>query len=204
MLRAEKGGDVMSPRPYALLGAAVLAALSLVCGAALAAKSYPDRTGDLRGGAGPDLASVTVSNTKTKVTFGVRFTTASPLGFSESEEWIDMLIIGIDTPPLGRQPVPGRDWVGANFVLATHGGMNTGVMQRVVQNGSQPPRQVASFEIVTRGSTLTFSIPRRTLGKNTAWFAFYVAAGRETTQEGQGGGADYAPARGSFRYVLAR
>jgi hypothetical protein len=61
---------------------------------------------------------------------------------------------------------------------------------------------VATFKIVTRGSTLTFSIPRRALGKNVAWFTLVVAAGRETMQEGQGGGADYAPARGSFRYVL--
>jgi hypothetical protein len=76
-------------------------------------------------------------------------------------------------------------------------------MQRVVQKGNRPPRQVATFKIVTRGSTLTFSIPRGALGKSTAWFAFYAAAGRETMQEGQGGGADYAPARGSFRYVLS-
>jgi hypothetical protein len=196
----------MSLRPRVLLGAAVLAVLavlSVVCGVALAARSYSDRTGDVQGGAGPDIAKVTVSNTKTKVTFGVRFTAASPFGVSESEEWIDMLIIGIDTPPLGRQPAPGQDWRDANFVLVTHGGMTTGVMQRVVQKGTRPPRQVATFEIVTRGATLTFSIPRRALGKDTAWFAFYVAAGRETMQEGQGGGADYAPARGSFRYVLS-
>jgi len=192
----------MSLRPYALLGAAVVAVLSLVCGVALAAKSYPDRVGDVQGGAGPDLASVSVSNTKTKVTFGVRFATTPPLGFSESEGWIDMLIIGIDTPPLGRQPVPGQDWIGANFLLATHGRMNTGSMQRVVENGSQPPRQVATFKIVARGSTLTFSIPRRALGKNTAWFTFQVAAGREMANEGQGGGADFAPARGAFRYLL--
>jgi hypothetical protein len=193
----------MSLRPYVLLGAAVLAALSVVCGVALAARGYSDRTGDVQGGAGPDIAKVTVSNTKTKVTFGVRFTSASPFGFSESEGWVDMLILGVDTPPLGKQPVPGQAWLGANFVLVTHGGMDTGVMQRVVQEGSRPPRQLATFKIVTRGSTLTFSVPRRALGKKTAWFAFYVAAGRETMQEGQGGGADYAPARGSFRYVLS-
>ena len=192
----------MSLRPNLVRGAAVLAALSLVCGAALAARSYSDRIGDVQGGSAPDLASVTVSNTKTKITFGVRFAATPPLGVSESEGWIDMLIIGIDTPPLGKQPVPGGDWPGANFLLATHGGMNTGVMQRAVPSGSPPFRQVATFEIVTRGSTLTFSIPRRTLGKNTASFRFLVAAGRETTQEGQGGGGDYAPARGSFRYLL--
>jgi hypothetical protein len=192
----------MSLRPYALLGAAVLAALSLVCGVAFAARSYSDRIGDVQGGAGPDIASVTVSNTKTKVTFGVRFATPPPFGVSESEGWIDMLIIGIDTPPLGKQPVPGQDWIAANFLLATHGGMNTGVMQRVVQNGSQPSRQVATFKIVTRGSMLTFSIPRRALGKSTAWFTFQVAAGREMANEGQGGGADFAPARGTFRYLL--
>lgn len=192
----------MRARPSALLGAAVVTILALVCEVAFAAKSYPDRVGDVQGGAGPDLASVTVSNTRTKVTFGVRFTTAPPLGLSEREGWIDMLIIGIDTPPLGRQPVPGRPWVGADFALSTHGGASTGVMQRVVGSGSQPPRQVATFEIVKRGSTLTFSIPRRALGQSTAWFTFYLAAGRETTQEGRGGGADFAPARGSFRYVL--
>jgi hypothetical protein len=177
---------------------ALLAVLLLVGGVALAAKSYTDRVGDVKGGTGPDIASVKVSNTTTKVTFGVRFAKAPPLRVNRSKGWIDMLLIGVDVPPLGPRPtVPGGEWRGANFALGTHGPSKTGLLVRLGQGKS---RQVARFRIVTRGSTLTFSIPRRALG-SPAWFTFTVATARETEQEG---GLDFAPARGTFRYTLTR
>ena len=60
---------------------------------------------------------------------------------------------------------------------------------------------MATFKIVTRGSTVTFSITRRALG-SPPWFTFSVAAAREG-QESTGGGIDLAPARGTFRYALS-
>lgn len=189
-------------RWYALLGASLLAVLFLVCGVALAAKSYPDRVGDVKGGPGPDIASVTVSNTKMKVTFRIRFVKAPPLRVSTREGWVDMLLIGIDVPPLGPRPsVPGGEWLGANFALGTHGPSETGRMVQLGAGISAESRQAASFKIVTSGSTLTFAIPRRALGSPT-WFTFTVAAAREMEKVATGGGVDIAPAVGTFRYAL--
>jgi hypothetical protein len=199
-LEGRERGEMLALRRYASSGVSVFAVLFLICGVAFAAKSYPDRVGDVTGGTGPDIASVTVSNTKTKVTFGVRFVKAPPLRVNQREGWIDMLLIGIDVPPLGPRPtIPGGEWRGANFALGTHGPSKTGLMVRL---GQGEYRQVASFKIVTSGSTLTFTIPRRALG-NPAWFAFTVAAAREMEEEeATGGGFDIAPARGTFRYAL--
>lgn len=189
----------MSLRRCALL-AAVLVAELLLSGVAWGA-SYPDRVGEVKGGAGPDIASVTVSNTRAKVTFGVRFAAAPPLRVSRSGGWIDMLLVGIDVPPLGPRPtVPGGEWGGANFALGTHGPAKTGVLVRLERGAS---RRLATFEVVREGSTLTFSVPRRALG-NPAWFTFMVAAARESAVEDAGGAEpDVAPARGTFRYTLA-
>ncbi len=186
----------------ALVGTAVLAALSLGSGAAFAARTYPDRSGDVKGGAGPDLVALRISNTRSAVTFQVRFATAPPLRAPTRAGGVDMLLISIDVPPLGPRPLlPGGEWPGANFALGTHGPSATGLM--VKQGGPGIPvesRQIARFKIATRGASLTFSIPRRTLGKAT-WFAFSVAAAREMTQ-GPGGGIDLAPASGTLRYAM--
>ena len=192
---------MMAFRRYALLGVSLFAVLFLTSGVAFGAKSYSDRVGDVKGGTGPDIASMTVSHTHTKVTFVVRFAKAPPLRVSERDGWVDMLLIGIDVPPLGLRPIPGGDWRGANFALGTHGPSQTGLMVRLGQGIPVESRQVARFKILTSGATLTFSIPRRALG-NPAWFTFQVAAARELANEEQGGGADFAPARGTFRYSL--
>jgi hypothetical protein len=191
----------MTLRRYGVLGVSLLAVLSLICGAAFAAKSYSDRVRDVQGGAGPDIASVAISNTKTSVTFRVRFATAPGLRVNEAEGWIDMLLIPIDVPPLGPLPAAGGGgWQGANFAVGTHGPSKTGVLVRVGKAGS---RQVARFKVVLSGPTVTFTIQRRALG-NPAWFTFLVAAGRELADDERGGGADFAPGRGTFRYTLTR
>lgn len=181
-----------------LLGASLLVPL-LVCGVAFGAHSYSDRIGDVKGGRGPDITSIAVSNTKTAVTFRVRFASAPPLRLSTHDGWVDMLLIGVDVPPLGPRPsIPGGPWLGANFFLGTHGPSKTGVMVRLGQGEN---RRAASFKIVTVGSTLTFSVPRRALG-SPAWFTFTVAAAREMAKEATGGGVDVAPNRGTLRYAL--
>ena len=192
----------MSLRRCTAFGASLLAVLLLTCGVAFAAKSYSDHAGDVEGGSGPDIVSLKVSNTRTKVTFALRFAKAPPLRVSAREGWIDMLLVGIDVPPLGPRPItPGGEWRGANFALGTHGPSRTGRMVRLTHPAAAESRQVATFGIVADGSTLTFSVPRRALG-NPGWFTFTAAAARETADEGRGGGADFAPARGTFRYAL--
>lgn len=181
-----------------VLPAVPLVALFVVCGVAGAARSYLDPPGDVHGGGGPDITSVRLSSTASRITFRIRFARAPPLRVSTEEKWIDMLLIGIDVPPLGAPPVaPGGDWRGADFALGAHGASKAG---QVVRLGRRSPR-VATFEIRTVGSTLTFSVARRALG-NPRWFAFVVAAGRET-ESAAGGGADLAPDRGTFRYAPA-
>jgi hypothetical protein len=181
--------------------ACVVAVLLAVSAAAFAARSYSDRVGDVKGGSGPDLTSLTLSSTRTTVTFRVRFTHAPPLRASTRDGWVDMLLIGIDVPPLGPLPVrPGGEWRGANFAVGTHGPSTTGLLVHLDRGTS---RQVARFRVVTRGSSLVFSIPRRALG-NPSWFTFNAAVARELADGDAGGGVDVAPEHGTFRYLLAR
>ena len=190
----------MSVRAGVLVSGTAMLALLLLCGAALAASIYSDPAGDAT--LGPDVRSVTVSNTSTDVTFRIRFATAPALRVSQRGRWIDMLLVGIDVPPLGPRPIPDGDWLGANFAAGFHGPAKTGVLMRLGK-GSQ--KVVARFPVVTRGTTVTFSIPRRAL-RSPTWFAFEMAAAREWNDESMvpaGAKPDFAPARGTFRYTLA-
>jgi hypothetical protein len=192
----------MALRPDAMSAVFVGAVVFLGCGVALAATDYPDRVGDVRREAAPDIASVRVSNTVTTVTFSVRFVKAPPLRTSRNPGWVDMLLVGIDVPPVGPPPVaPGGEWVGADFAIGTHGPSRTGRMVRLGREIPAKPRHVATMAIVTHRSTLTLSIPRRALGTPT-WFRFSVAAAREKRGDESGGAVDVAPAQGTYRYVL--
>ena len=192
----------MSRARYASLGACLLAVFVLLCGIAYGAKGYPDPAGDVAGGPGPDVVSIGLSHTKASITFRVRFADAPPLRASATRTWVDMLLIGIDVPPVGPRPVtPGGEWPGANFALGTHGPSKTGQLVRLGTAIPGRPRQIATFRIVTTGATVTFSIPRRLLG-SPAWFVFSVATARETEETGDGA-VDLAPARGTFRYALS-
>ena len=180
-----------------------LALFFAVCGLGLglATTAYPDRPGDVAGGRGPDITSIQISHTATSITFRVRFASAPPLRVGGREQWVDMLLIGIDVPPLGPGPTaPGGEWPGADFALGTHGPAAAGKVVRL----RKPPgdsRLVATFPITTRGRAIVFAVPRRVLG-NPRWFRFSVAAARESQSEN--GGVDVAPDRGTFRYVLER
>ena len=185
----------LAARTVALLAAG---ALVLLCGAASAAVTYPDRMRDLRGGAGPDIVSVNVSATDAAVTFRVRFATAPPLRVSTRDGWVDMLLVGIDVPPLEPPPAPGGEWRAADFALGTHGPSRTGQLVRL---GTALPRRVATIPVVTTRSTVSLSIPRRALG-NPARFAFQVAAARELREDAAGDRVDFAPGRGVFRYAF--
>lgn len=192
----------MALRPNAMSAVFVGAVVFLGCGVALAATDYPDRVSDVRREAAPDIASVRVSNTVTTVTFRVRFVEAPPLRLSRSPAWVDMLLVGIDVPPLGPPPVaPGGEWAGADFAIGTHGPSRTARMVRLGLNIPAKSRHVATMSIATHRSTLTFSVPRRALGTPT-WFRFSVAAAREKEGDENGGAVDMAPARGTYRYVL--
>ena len=184
-----------SLRPKLVLGAALIAALAAACGGRSWPTSYGDPVGDVD--RGPDLASVRVSNTDAEVTFAVRFASEPPLRVDAEEGWVDMLLIGIDVPPLGPEPVgPGGEWRGADFALGAHGPSTTGALVRI--GGGR----VVDVDMVTTGTTLTFSIPRSALG-DPERFTFTVAAAREQGDEGTGGGFDVVPELGTLSYTLA-
>ena len=176
-----------------MLGTAVLTLLA-ACGGSSWPATLADPVGDVEHG--PDLASARVSNTDTEVTFTVRFATEPPLRADETEGWVDMLLIGIDVPPLGPEPVaPGGEWRGADFALGTHGPSGDGMLVLLGE------RKATRFDVRASASTLTFSVPRGALG-DPKWFTFTVAAARESSDEA-GGGIDVVPERGTHRYTLS-
>jgi hypothetical protein len=184
--------------------AAVLAVILAIAGATAAlaaAATFPDPVGDVEGGAGPDLTSVSVANTRTVVTFRVRFAKAPPLRVSASGRWIDMLLIGIDVPPRGLRPgIYG--WSGADYAAGLHGTEKTGVMVKAPSAKAPNWTKVATFKVDTHGRTVSLSISRRKLGNPSA-FDFVVTVGREVLDENAAeGGADSSPSRGIFHYRL--
>lgn len=180
--------------------ALLVLALSIGVAGALAAASFPDPVGDVKGGAGPDLTSVSVSHTAAAVTFRLRFATAPPLGVSASERWVDMLLIGIDVPPRGLKR-GSQGWAGADYFVGLHGTEKTAVLVKSGTRKNPKSTLLARYTVAVNGRTLSFSVRRRKLG-NPVWFEFAVAAGRETSDQNATGGSDEAPARGAFHYRL--
>jgi len=187
-------------RPRSVLAVVCSAAFVLPSAAALGGRTYADPRGDAS--PGPDIRTVAVSTQRAEVTFRIRFTARSPLRVGRPDGWVDMLLVGIDVPPLGRPPIPGREWRGANFAAGVHGPARTGLLVRLDKGSSGVV--VARFAVLTRGQTVTFSLPRRALG-NPPWFAFQIAAAREWNDDRaapSGATPDFAPSRGTFRYDL--
>lgn len=179
-----------------LLTGLLLAALFVGCAAARGAQVYPDPAGDAKGA--PDVTSVRLSNTASSITFQIRFANAPPLRVDARQGWVDMLLIGIDVPPLGLPPaVPGGEWPGADFALGTHGPSRVGQLVRLGRRSTQ----ATTFKIEAGGRVLSFSIPRRALG-NPRLITFSLAAAREGGKA-TSGGFDVVPQRGTHRYRLS-
>lgn len=188
-------------RAFALRAVGVLGAVALIAGvsAAGAATTYRDRVGDVKGAAaGPDLVSITVSHTAKTVTFRIRFAKAPPLRWSTAGKWVDMILLGIDVPPLGPRPTP-TGWPGVDYFLGAHGAQKTVVLVKPGTRSGTPSKRLGLYPLAVEGATLSFTVPRARIG-SPGWFAFSVAAAREV--EGAGGSEDYAPASGTFRYRL--
>ena len=185
--------------------AAVLLALALGIGAgtALATTSFSDPVGDVEGGVGPDITSISVSHTRSTVTFRFRFTKAPPLGVSARGGWVDMLLIGIDAPPRSLKRTTSG-WAGLDYYAGLHGRDKTAIVVKASPTRpSQPRKVVARPKVTFSGRALTFSVSRSALG-SPSWFEFVVAAGREMSDQATGGGSDNAPNRGAFHYKLRK
>jgi hypothetical protein len=135
---------------------------------------------------------VVVSHDAKRITFTIRFAQAPPLGSGVS--WVDMLLVGVDVPPLGPAPTP-RGWTGADYVFGVHGNEPGVVLFKRLKG-----RTISRLPAVVLGPRLTIRVPRAKLG-NPGWFTFTLAGGREADAEARGS-ADDAPAKGVFRYVV--
>ena len=186
----------MALRRILLLGVLLLAVVASICGAAFAAKSYPDRVGDVKGGGGPDIASVTLSNTAS-LTFRVRFVSAPPLRVTE-EKFADCSSLESTFRRWdgGRRPLVGVAW--RRLRVGTHGPSGIGQLVWLGKKQATPVR----IKLVTSGRTVSLTVPRRALG-SPRWLTFSLAAAREGASEASGGGLDLAPQRGTFRYELS-
>jgi hypothetical protein len=195
--------DGMERHVHLLSVAAVVLAVALGAGAAaVSANSFPDPVGDVTGGAGPDLVGVSAAHTASTVTFRFRFAKAPPLGMSVKERWVDMLLIGIDVPPRSLKR-GAHGWTGLDYYAGLHGADRTAVVVKASPTKrSQPGKVLARPKVRVSGSILSFSISRRALG-NPDWIEFVVAAGRETSDQANGG-SDEAPDRGTFHHRLTR
>lgn len=175
---------------------ATAVALAAGTATALGASTYTDPAGDVKAGTGPDLVSISVSNTKKAISFRFRFAKAPPLSISEKEKWVDMLLVAVDVPPRGLKRGSG-DWTGIDFSFGVHGPDTKGAL---VRTGSREP---VWLPVSQAGRTLSLTIARRHLG-NPALFDFVAVAAREAEDESQSGGRpDYAPAKGVFHYRLS-
>jgi hypothetical protein len=183
-------------------GGSLVVVLGLGGAVAGAGAGFADPVGDVKGGAGPDLTLVSVSNTASTVTFRFRFAKAPPLGVSAKARWIDMLVVGIDVPPRSLKRT-AEGWRGADYYLGTHGTERTAILIKAPSNPARPSRVIGHPKVTVKGPTLSFTVSRKALGSPT-WIEFVAAAGRERTDQAGGGGGDEAPNRGTFHYQLQR
>ena len=150
-----------------LVVAALVAAACASSGDSRVERTLEDPAGDVAASTGPDVVAVT---------------TELPLEVSEEEGWIDMLLIGVDVPPLGPPPaVPGGEWRGADYFLGTHGPSETGMIVRLAASASEDEatgENRADFPIAIDGATLSLLVPRDELG-DTGTLAISIAAARE-------------------------
>lgn len=161
-------------------------------------RTYRDPFGDVTPGE-PDLTAVRISNDARTIHLEFQFAGAPPLSASAKEGWTDMLLMGIDVPPIGSKPTPGG-WMGLDYALGMHGIAPRAVFRDMHAEGPQ----VATLPSRISGSTITIDLPRARIG-NPAWFDFNVAVGREGGDEigGASGGGDIIPATGTARYRLS-
>lgn len=191
-----------------LVVAALVAAGCGSSGGGRVERSLEDPAGDVTAATGPDVVAVTVERDDETITFRVRFAAAPALKVSEEEGWIDMLLIGIDVPPLGPPPAtPGGEWRGADYALGTHGPSERGTLVRLTASASEDEatsEKRADIPIETDGATLSLPVPRDELG-DPGTLALSIAAAREWTEakdEPAGVTLDIVPDTGAWTVEL--
>jgi hypothetical protein len=184
-----QGRMTMEPR-HMRIAVYLVAAYLALAPAALASDGFTDPSGDSSGG--PDIRSVTLSQTDATVTIAVEFGSVPPLAFSETGGYTDMLLVGIHTDnDLRRTDV--EYWTGVHGVDLTRA--------MVVRGGVSERGLAGTADVTVAGATVELEVERDLLGDPDA-IAVHVAAGRESLAEEAAGGSDDAPASGAHTYVL--
>lgn len=170
---------------------------------AMVARTYRDPVADVTPGQ-PDLTAVRISGDARTIRFAFRFASAPPLGTSAAEGWTDMLLMGIDVPPIGAPPTPSG-WVSLDYALGMHGvddravfrAMQPGLGTDAGPGGAPGLRALRSR---VNGREIRIELPRALIGE-PAYFTFQAATGREGRDES--GEGDSIPDRGTLRYPPA-
>lgn len=186
---------------------ATLAALVAGCGGGDVERSLDDPAGDVAAALGPDVVGVSVERDDEAVTFRVRFAAAPPLAVSEEHGWIDMLLIGIDVPPVGPAPeAPGGEWRGLDYALGAHGPSRGGMLVRLTSRAAdgEAPSEKRDVPIEVDGAALSLSVASGALG-DADTFALSIAAAREWNEAGDepaGAKPDVVPDSGTWTVEL--
>jgi hypothetical protein len=160
---------------------------------------YRAAPGDTPGGQ-THVTQVRISNDADSVRLVFRFSSAPPLRNSVSEGWTDMLLMGIDVPPIGPGPTP-NGWTGLDYALGMHGvdaRARFRAMEGATTPGTRPDTRTLQSQV--DGRQIAVTLPRAWIG-NPAFFEFNVVAAREGADESSGGG-NQIPAQGTARYTL--
>ena len=165
-------------------------------------RTYRDPEGDVTPG-GPDITAIRIATDVSTIHLVVRFASAPPLSSKAKQGWTDMLLFGIDVPPIGSAPTP-NGWAGLDYALGMHGVDNRAVF-RAMQPGFGEDGGVGGAPGVrtltsrVSGREIRVALPRELIGDPT-YFAFQAAAGREGADES--GTGDLMPGTGTLRYPL--
>lgn len=173
-------------------GLLAIAALLLTSGTALAAEPFTDPAGDVTGGEGPDIVSVTVSQPDaTRIAFGIEFASAPPLAFDVEKGCTDMLMLFLDTRPPRTDDINGVD-----FIIGAHGvNLDQGAALVASESGdTSGDIQLGVVTTAVDGKMITLTLPLATIG-NPDLIRFGVGTGREFNA-GQTGGEDSLPDKG--------
>lgn len=190
--------------PAGLAALLALAALTLTATSVLAEDRYGDPAGDVSGGAGPDIVSVTISQPDSgKVSFAVEFTTDPPLAVDVARGSTDMLMVLLD---IGQPATSEQD---ADYAIGVHGANLTQSVREGAPLSAHRKKPDGTWDYDLRmgvvavsvdGRTLTLTLPLDAIG-NPDRLRFELGAGREGPG-GTSGGSDRCPEQGWQTYVL--
>ena len=184
----DSGGGVTANRPGTTTGASVTDT-----------RTYRDASGDVAAGL-PDLIAVTIASDATTVSMRFTFRSAPPLRTDLAGKWTDMLLMGLDVPPIGPGPGTG-DWMGVDYAFGVHAIEGQARLRAMgASMGGAAPGPPTTIPTRWSGRSISIDLQRSLIG-DPPYFEFVAAVGREGSDES--GDGDALPAKGTLRYTLA-